>query len=323
MLSIIAKLFDPLGWISPCNITAKLMMQRLWELRCDWDDPIPAALKKDWDAFLRELHLIERLRIPRWIQLSKTNKAIELHGFCDASMKAYGAAVYVRVLDSKDKIHVNLLLSKNKVAPNQRTITLPRLELCGAVVLAELLQYTKEVLAIPNVKTYAWTDSTIALAWIRATPAKWTTFVSNRVSETQRLVGIDCWGHVGTLHNPADLASRGVYPSELESLTSWWNGPEFLRKKWVFDLPDQPTEIDVVEEQRTIKAFTIHAKKSDSILQTIYNFSSLLKFIRIIATCYRFITRCRPKLGPNTGSLKPRVGNCPPIHRQSSTKGNV
>ncbi|XP_055859349.1 uncharacterized protein LOC129921511 [Episyrphus balteatus] len=145
----------------------KIMMQRLWELGCDWDEPVPATLKNEWEAFQRELPLIEKLRIPRWIHMSPTNKAIELHGFCDASMKAYGAAVYVRVLDSEGKIHTNLLLAKTKVAPSQRPITLPRLELCGAVLVAQLLQYTKEVLGMPDIKMYAWTDSTIALAWIR------------------------------------------------------------------------------------------------------------------------------------------------------------
>ncbi|XP_055839860.1 uncharacterized protein LOC129907602 [Episyrphus balteatus] len=90
----------------------------------------------------------------------------------EESMKAFGSAVYVRVLDSEGKIHTNLLLAKTKVAPSQRTITLPRLELCGAVLLAQLLQYTKEVLGMPDIKMYAWTDSTIAMAWIRAMPAK-------------------------------------------------------------------------------------------------------------------------------------------------------
>ncbi|XP_055918584.1 uncharacterized protein LOC129950686 [Eupeodes corollae] len=297
MLSTIAKLFDPMGWISPCIITAKLMMQRLWDLGYDWDEQISTTLMKDWDTFLRELPLIERLRIPRWTKLSKTNKAIELHGFCDASTKAYGAAIYLRVLDVDGNIHVNLLLSKTKVAPSQRTVTLPRLELCGAVVLAQLLQYTKQVLEIQDVKMYAWTDSAIALAWIRATPAKWTTFVSNRVSEIQRLVGIDCWGHVATLHNPADLASRGVFPSELKSLETWWFGPEFLRNQWEFDAPHQPIESDTTEEKRTVKILNIHVSNSNSILQTIYNCSSLLKVVRVIAHCSRFTKRCRPKLG--------------------------
>ncbi|XP_055837676.1 uncharacterized protein LOC129906066 [Episyrphus balteatus] len=212
-------------------------MQRLWNRGCNWDDPIPTALMKEWEAFYRDLPLIERLRIPRWTHISPTNMAIELHGFCDASMKAYGAAV----------------------------------------------------LAIPNVKMYSWTDSTIALAWIRATPAKWTTFVSNRVSEIQ-----------------PDLASRGVLPSELQSLQTWWKGPEFLHRKWDFDSPDQAVETDTEEEKRTVKVLTVHVLESDNILQAIFNSSNLLRATRVIATCVRCIIKCRPKLyGIITGSFYP------------------
>ncbi|XP_055838362.1 uncharacterized protein LOC129906572 [Episyrphus balteatus] len=304
ILSTIAKLFDLLGWISPCVVTAKIIMQRLWNRGCNWDDPIPTALMKEWEAFHREFPLIERLRIPRWTHISPTNMAIELHGFCDASMKAYGAAVYVRILDSNGNIHVNLILSKTRVAPSKRTITLPSLEVCDAVVLAQLLQYTKEVLAIPNVKMYAWTDSTIALAWIRATPTKWTTIVSNRVSEIQRLVGINCWGNVGTLHNPVDLASGGVLPSELQSLQAWWNGPESSQMGFRFSRSAR--EIDTEEEKRTVKVLTVHLLEGDNILQAIFNSSSLLKATRVIATCVRFIIKCRPKLyGIITGSFYP------------------
>ncbi|XP_055837750.1 uncharacterized protein LOC129906129 [Episyrphus balteatus] len=236
---------------------------------------------------------------------TNSKKAIELHGFCDASMKAYGAAIYVRVLDSEGKIHTNLLLAKTKVAPSQRTITLPRLELCGAVFVAQLLQYTKEVLGMPDIKMYAWTDSTIALAWIRAIPAKWTTNVSNRVSQIQRLIGIDCWGHVATHHNPAYVASRGVFPSEIQGLDNWWFGPEFLRSQWNFESPTQPAEVDPEEERRSIKVLATHLIDSDNVLQAFLNSSSLLKVVRVTATSVRFIIKCRPKLyGIITGTLQ-------------------
>ncbi|XP_055916401.1 uncharacterized protein LOC129949150 [Eupeodes corollae] len=309
MLSTIAKLFDPLGWISPCIITAKLMMQRLWEHGCDWDDPIPTPLKTEWEAFQRELPLIERLRIPRWIAKSPSNKAVQLHGFCDASMKAFGAVVYIRVLDTDDRILTSLLLSKTKVAPSQRTITLPRLELCGAVLLSQLLSYTKDILAIPDVDIYAWTDLMIALAWIQASPAKWTTFVSNRVSEIQRLIQIDSWGHVATLHNPADLAIRGVFPAELESLDMWWNGPEFLTRQWEFDAPHQLIDNDTEEEKKDkskVNVLSINITHGDKILQAIHDSSRLLKLLRVVATCRRFTIKCRPKLGPITGPINPK-----------------
>ncbi|XP_055903820.1 uncharacterized protein LOC129939726 [Eupeodes corollae] len=285
-------LFHPLGWISPCIITAKIIMQKLWDLGCDWDDPIPNDLKRDWKTFQQELPMIEKVRIPRWNRMSPSNQAIELHGFCDASMKAYGAVVYVRVLDKSGGIHTSLLLAKTKIAPSKRTITLPRLELCGAVVLAQILHYTCNVLAIPEVRIFTWTDSTIALSWIRGTPTKWTKFVSNRVSEIQRLIGSHCWSHVPTHLNSADLASRGVYPSALDSLDAWWNGPVFLRSKWNFDMPDQVENFETEEECRPVKAHTIQVTR-ELISIIIHKYSNLLKVIRIIAWWLRLKNNLR------------------------------
>ncbi|XP_055917787.1 uncharacterized protein LOC129950037 [Eupeodes corollae] len=122
----------------------------------------------------------------------------------------------------------------------------------------------------------------------------------------RKLVGIDCWGHVATHRNPADLASRGVFPSELESLEVWWTGPEYLRLHWDFEVPHQPIEIDTEEEKRTVNVLTIQVDHNDCFLQAIYNCSSLLKVVRVIAYCYRFTIKCQPKLGPIKGPLSPR-----------------
>ncbi|XP_055922931.1 uncharacterized protein LOC129953642 [Eupeodes corollae] len=97
-------------------------------------------------SFRKELPAIQHIKIPRWIKTNNTQKSMELHhGFSDASEKDYGAAVFMRVLDSSGKIHMHLLISKTKVAP-LRTVSLRRLELCGAILLAYLLRYTKGVL---------------------------------------------------------------------------------------------------------------------------------------------------------------------------------
>lgn len=133
-------------------------MQKLWDLGCDWDEPIPDDLRKEWEVFQLEPPMIERVKIPRWNRMSPSNLPIELHGFCDASMKAYGAVVYVRVLDKDENIHTSLLLAKTRIVPSKRTITLPRLELCGAVVLAQIMNYTRNVLAIPDINIFAWTE---------------------------------------------------------------------------------------------------------------------------------------------------------------------
>ncbi|XP_055855978.1 uncharacterized protein LOC129919155 [Episyrphus balteatus] len=272
MLSAIAKLFDPLGWIAPCVIKAKIMMQQLWCRGTNWDDPIPADLKEEW------------------IKTQYTQKSIQLHGFSDASEKAYGAVVFMRVLDKLGNIHMHLIISKTKVAP-LKTVSLPRLELCGALLLASLLHYTKKAFNVTDEKINAWSDSMITLAWIREQPSKWTTFVSNRVGEIQRLTSCDMWKHIPTDHNPADLASRGVSPSSLGAQNLWWTGPSFLREKWNFEIPEQPSQLETEEEKRAVKKLCMHAfsdPADDDINISILRCSRLSKTIRAIAFCCRF-----------------------------------
>ncbi len=85
-----------------------------------------------------------------------------LHGFCDASEDAYAGVVYILFTDAHDNIHVSLVISKTKVAPIKR-LTIPRLELCGAHLLAKLLHHVRKVLSIPLHNVFGWTDSSIVL----------------------------------------------------------------------------------------------------------------------------------------------------------------
>ena len=107
--------------------------------------------------------------------------AMELHGFCDASERAYAAVVYLRMVDTTGNVQVTLITSKTKVAPIKR-MTIPRLELCGAYLLARLLFHVKKVFNIPLNQVYAWTDSTIVLSWLIGDPRRFKTFVGNRIS---------------------------------------------------------------------------------------------------------------------------------------------
>lgn len=162
-------------------------MQRLWVRKVSWDDPVDPDILAEWDTFYNDLKNINKLGLPRWVRTIGRSQNIELHCFSDASEKAYGAAVYLRVEDNDHKVHMHLLISKSKVAP-VKPVSLPRLELCGSVLAAKLLHYVGQILKRDDVKKYAWTDSTIALCWISASPSKWETFVRNRVGEMQRLI---------------------------------------------------------------------------------------------------------------------------------------
>ncbi|XP_022836674.1 uncharacterized protein LOC111364045, partial [Spodoptera litura] len=137
IISDIARLFDPLGWIAPSIILAKILIQKLWLAGVGWDDHVPEKLKEEWITYRKDLENLSKVYVPRWLGTSNSS-VIELHGFSDASKAAYAAVVYTRCVDSSGNIQVTLLMAKTKVAPI-RTVSIPRLELCAAVLLARLL----------------------------------------------------------------------------------------------------------------------------------------------------------------------------------------
>ncbi|XP_022824808.1 uncharacterized protein LOC111355259 [Spodoptera litura] len=133
IFSEIAKLFDPHGWLQPVLITMKLLIQEIWISGIDWNEQVPERINKKWTHIQQQLHHIEKIRIPRWLQYT-TGVPIELHGFSDASEKAYGAVVYCRTKVNNTTYRVSLLQAKSKVAPKKHKTTLPRLELCAAAL---------------------------------------------------------------------------------------------------------------------------------------------------------------------------------------------
>ncbi len=150
---------------------------------------------------------------------------VELHAFGDASQKNYGACVYIRTCLPDGDYRVTLFISKSRVALIN-TITLPRLELMGALLCARLVSYVKHALHLNmNVKVFCWTDSQITLGWIKGDPLKWKMFVVNRVTKMQSLTPPSSWHHCPGHENPADLVSRGVLGDEIVSLKFWLAEP--------------------------------------------------------------------------------------------------
>ncbi|XP_076660151.1 uncharacterized protein LOC143363457 [Halictus rubicundus] len=95
LLSLIAKLFDPLGWAAPVVITAKIIIQQLWNLKCDWDDPLPVEFHTQWERYRSLLHHLELAQIPRWTGQTADTVHVQLRGFSDASSVAYAAVLYL------------------------------------------------------------------------------------------------------------------------------------------------------------------------------------------------------------------------------------
>ncbi|XP_035207469.1 uncharacterized protein LOC118182259 [Stegodyphus dumicola] len=140
---------------------------------------------------------------------------IELHGFCDASEAAYGAVIYCKAISATNRTSVRLVCSKSRVSPLKKT-TIPRLELCAAVLLAKLMHRVKSSLKLELTAIHLWTDSMIVLSWINKEPTLLKTFVANRISKIQDLTEIAQWHHIASEENPSDLISRGMSAKTLQ-----------------------------------------------------------------------------------------------------------
>lgn len=235
VLSILSQIYDPLGLIGPALIKGKILIQRLWQLQLEWDEPIPEDLKNFWTHFLSQIPVLNQIQIKRQV-LQHNHVSVELHGFSDASIKAYGAALYLCSVNEEGKRSVQLLCGKSKVAPLKK-VTLPRLELLAAFLLAKLTNTIKNTLDVEISKTILYTDSTIVLSWLKIEPSLLKTFVGNRVAKITELTDINEWKHVRSEDNAADIISRGIEPEELIGATMWWHGPSFLRETDPINIP--------------------------------------------------------------------------------------
>ncbi|GFW03618.1 uncharacterized protein TNCV_3988371 [Trichonephila clavipes] len=194
VLSTIAKIFDPVALMAPVISKAKIFLQRLWRSKLEWNDLLPAEEYREWQQFLVSLENINNIEIPRRI-LVAFPEVIEIHGFADASERCYGAAVYCKSKNLKSETLVRLITSKSRVAPI-KSLTIPRLELCAAVLLAKLVKRVVAALQLETAELYLWSDSMIVLAWLRKEPMDLKTFVQIRVAKIQELYPNQLWRHV-------------------------------------------------------------------------------------------------------------------------------
>lgn len=302
LLSNIAKIYDPLGFLSPTTILAKILIQEVWSQNLNWDEKLTDDILKRWSKFASELQLLSTIKIPRKLTESELQpQEVEMHGFCDSSPKAYAAVIYMCSKFQNGETKTSLVAAKTRVAP-LKEVTLPRLELNAAVLLSKLYASIQKNSIIQVNKTYFWTDSQIVLHWIKSDPKRWKIFVANRVADIQKVTNPNDWFYVCSEENPADSATRGMLPSKLIQNELWWKGPSFLQNlNYSINFPVINDDFQINDE---ISNSNVYYSNSDFQFEYLEKYSSFMKLIRITAWCMRFLKNCKTKVSDrNLGFL--------------------
>lgn len=286
-LARVAQLFDPLGLVGPVIVQAKLILQALWKGHVEWDEVVPRDIQVAWTSFQAQLQRIHRITIPRRVTIADTVD-VQLHGFADASERAYGACIYIRSTDNTNRHQTCLLCSKSRIAP-LKTQTLPQLEFCAAVLLIKLVRSVTKALTLTFRKIILWSDSTIVLHWINTPPHTLKTFVANRVTEILQGSTEKQWRYEPSEDKAADTLSRGAELDDLIHHKTWYQGPHWLEQSEDAWPREELTPIEIPEQRRVI---TLQTSTSTD-LQILERFSSFPLFTRVVAYCLRFANNTR------------------------------
>ncbi|KAM9771400.1 uncharacterized protein ACBT44_004334 isoform 1-T1 [Syngnathus typhle] len=183
-----------------------------------------------WSCWEAELKHLPDITMPRPYAPADSHRegtTRQVHIFADASEKAYGAVAFLRTEDNQGKVHLSFVLARSRIAP-KRVHSVPRLELCAALVAAQLASTLKKELALPVHSTVLWSDSTTVLTWLHSQSCRYKVFVGSRVAEIQELTEGFVWRYVDSDNNPADDLTRGKTLISLLEPNRWSQGPTFL-----------------------------------------------------------------------------------------------
>ena len=296
LLSRIATLFDPLQFLAPYTIRAKMALQEAWLRGLEWDEEFPDDLKLTTYQWAKQLPEAPQVKIPRcYRHHEEAVEDVSLHTFVDASRLAYAAVSYVRYGHVSGQISVALVTAKVRVTPI-KSVSIPRLELMAAVLGVRLAETVSEKLEIPLGQHTLWTDSMDVIYWIQGHSRRLKPFVANRVAEIQRKSDPVQWRHVPGEQNPADDATRGLDLKNLSAESRWFQGPTFLHEgesSWPSGSRLLLSDCSEEGKQELAKINLTFQCKQSLPLFDIQRFSSWRRLLGVTAWILRFISRSK------------------------------
>ena len=289
ILSCVSTLFDPLGLVGPILLPAKCLLQELCRKCMGWDEPVEVEDRIIWERWIKSIHEMREINIPRCIKpdCSDDVKTQQLHIFCDASERGYGAVAYVRYELSWKSAQCQLLFAKSRVSP-LKIVTIPRLELNSAVLAVRVYQFVKKELNMLFDRVYFWTDSMIVLHYIANTSSRFSTFVANRLTTIHAHTIPMQWKHIPSAENPADYASRG-FNDKLVGLNRWIAGPAFLSEpedRWPEYPKREVQDTDIELKRKATTMISVNLKKGLNQLLSYY--SDWFKLLKATAWLTRY-----------------------------------
>ena len=257
VLSSINSLFDPLGFVAPVTIAGKAILREAMNSGFEWDEPLPPEFHERWDRWKNSLKHLEDLHIPRtYSELSFSQSGKELFIFSDASQMAISAVAYVRFTGSDGKQSLGFLTGKAKLAPKHGH-TVPRLELCAAVLATELYHTIRSESDIDFQAVRFFTDSRVVLGYIRNQTKRFFTYVANRVERIRSCSTPQDWNYVPSKLNPADEGTRSVAAADMKS-SLWLNGPS----NQICDEVDDTDEFPLIEPDSEVRTLKTNIKET-------------------------------------------------------------
>jgi len=297
ILSVTNSIYDPLGIVGPVVLRSKIIQREALKVNrgeqpYDWDEPLPDHFVGIWKNWLDSLSTLSCIALPRsYIPNSFGEVARhELHVFTDASESAIGAVVYLKLLNYRSDIHVSYVISASKLVP-KACISIPRSELCAALLGSKLCREVQKELRFPIEKTVMYSDSKVVLAYLCNTEKRFSRYVSHRVSAILKITKLNQWQYINTSVNPADIACRPQTPESLAQ-SVWVSGPDFL---WRMDSvladsrPDPPLELpETLPEKTMLKS----NREQKSVLHDLFRrVSKFVGAVRVMGAVLRFCNR--------------------------------